>query len=44
MNEALSPLVEMGAALTELAIKGTATAVANKVKSVKDEKDAVRLR
>ena len=44
MNEALSTLVEMGAALTELAIKGTATAVANKVKSVKDEKDAVRLR
>ena len=44
MNEALSPLVEMGAALTELAIKGTATAVANKVKSIKDEKDVARLR
>ena len=44
MNEALSPLVEMGAALTELAIKGTATAVANKVKSIKDEKEVARLR
>ena len=28
------PLVEMGVSLTELAIKGTATAVTNKIKAV----------
>jgi len=38
------PIVEMGVALTELAIKGTATAVTNKIKSVKEEKNAERLR
>lgn len=38
------PLVEMGVSLTELAIKGTATAVTNKIKSVKDEKNVERLR
>ena len=32
------PLVDMGISLTELAIKGTATAVTNKIRSVKDEK------
>ena len=36
------PLVEMGVSLTELAIKGTATAVTNKIKAVKDEKNAER--
>ena len=34
------PLVEMGVSLTELAIKGTATAVTNKIKAIKDEKNA----
>lgn len=38
------PLVEMGVSLTELAIKGTATAVTNKIKAVKDEKNAEKLR
>ena len=32
------PLVEMGVSLTKLAIKGTATAVTNKIKAVKEEK------
>ena len=39
-----TPLVEMGIALTELAVKGTATAVANKIKTVKDEKHSEKLR
>ena len=30
------PLIEMGVSLTELAIKGTATAINNKIKTVKD--------
>ena len=38
------PIVEMGVALTELAVKGTATAVANKVKAVKDEKNTEKVR
>lgn len=38
------PLVEMGVSLTELALKGTATAVVNKVKTVKEEKSAEKLR
>lgn len=38
------PLIAMGTSLTELAVKGTATAVANKVKAVKDEKSADKLR
>lgn len=38
------PLVEMGISLTELAIKGTATAVTNKIESVKDEKNVEKLR
>ena len=40
----VQPLVEMGVSLTELAVKGTATAVTNKIKSVKDEKNAEKLR
>lgn len=40
----VQPLVEMGISLTELAIKGTATAVTNKIKSVKDEKNVEKLR
>ena len=38
------PLVEMGVSLTELAIKGTATAVTNKIKTIKDEKNTEKLR
>lgn len=38
------PLVEMGVSLTELAIKGTATAVTNKIKAVKDEKNIEKIR
>lgn len=38
------PLVDMGISLTELAIKGTATAVTNKIRAVKDEKNAEKLR
>lgn len=33
------PLVEMGISLTELAVKGTTTAVTNKIKAIKDEKN-----
>lgn len=40
----VQPLVEMGVSLTELAVKGTATAVTNKIKSVKDEKNTEKLR
>lgn len=38
------PLVEMGISLTELAIKGTATAITNRIRAVKDEKNAEKLR
>ena len=38
------PLVEMGVSLTELAIKGTATAVTNKIKAIKDEKNTEKVR
>ena len=31
------PLIEMGVSLTQLAIRGTATAVTNKIKTIKDE-------
>lgn len=37
-------LVEMGVSLTELAVKGTATAVNNKIKVVKEEKNVERIR
>lgn len=40
----VQPMVEMGVSLTELAVKGTATAVTNKIKSVKDEKSVEKLR
>lgn len=39
-----SELVGLAGALTELAVKGTATAVSNKIKTVKDEKNAEKLR
>lgn len=38
------PLVEMGVALAELAVKGTASAVSKKIRSIKDEKNAEKLR
>lgn len=34
----------MGAALTELAVKGTATAVSSKIKAIKEEKSAEKIR
>lgn len=34
----------MGVSLTELAIKGTATAVTNKIKAIRDEKNTEKLR
>lgn len=37
-------MVEMGVSLTELAIKGTASAVNKKIRAVKDVKDAEKLR
>ena len=40
----VQPLVEMGVSLTELAVKGTATAVTNKIRTVKDEKNAEKLK
>jgi len=38
------PLVEMGIRLTELAVKGTASAVQKKIKAAKSVKDADKLR
>jgi hypothetical protein len=37
------PLIEMGVSLTQLAIRGTATAVTNKIKTIKDEKSLIDL-
>lgn len=44
MDESMQPLVEMGVSLTELAAKGTASAVTKKIRAVKDIKDAEKLR
>ena len=38
------PLVDMGVALAELAVKGTASAVSKKIRAIKDVKDAEKLR
>ena len=38
------PLIEMGVALSELAVKGTASAVGKKIRAIKDVKDAEKLR
>ena len=38
------PLIEMGVSLTQLAIRGTATAVTNKIKTIKDEKNTEKIR
>lgn len=37
-------LVDMGVALAELAVKGTASAVSKKIRAIKDVKDAEKLR
>lgn len=37
-------LVGLGLSLTELAVKGTATAVSTKIKSIKDEKNADKIK
>ena len=37
-------LVSLGVTLTELALKGTASAVSNKIKSIKEEHNADKLR
>ena len=44
MDESMQPLVEMGVSLTELAVKGTTSAVTKKIRAVKDIKDAEKLR
>lgn len=38
------PMIEMGVSLTELAIKGTATAVTNKIRAIKEEKNSEKIR
>lgn len=40
----VNALAEMGVSLTELAVKGTASAVNKKIRAVKDIKDAEKLR
>ena len=42
--EYVQPLTEMGIALTELAIKGTATAVTKKIKAIQEEKNIEKIR
>ena len=37
-------LLSLGMSLTELAVKGTATAVSNKIKSIKEEKNTENIR
>lgn len=38
------PLVDMGVALAELAVKGTASTVSKKIRAIKDVKDVEKLR
>ena len=40
----MTALAEMGASLTTLAVKGTATAINTKIKSIKDEKNLEKVR
>lgn len=40
----MQPLIETGAALAELAVKGTATKIGNKIRASKNEKDIEKLR
>ena len=45
MDEAIrKEVLGLGATLTELAVKGTATAISNKVKAIKDEHNAEKIR
>nr|WP_315104643.1 hypothetical protein [uncultured Catonella sp.] len=45
MNEMYAnELMGLGSSLTELAVKGTVTAISNKIKAIKDEKNAEKLR
>ena len=45
MDEAISKeVLGLGVTLTELAVKGTATAISNKVKAIKDEHNAEKIR
>lgn len=45
MNEVYTTeLLGLGATLTELAVKGTATAVSSKIKAIKEEKSAEKIR
>ena len=37
-------LIGLGASLTELAVKGTAMAISNKIKTIKDERDTEKLK
>ncbi len=37
-------LIGLGTSLTELALKGTATAISNKIKAIKDEKNVEKIR
>lgn len=38
------PLVELGTSLTALAVKGTATAINSRIKAIRDEKAAEKIR
>ena len=38
------PLVELGASLTTLAVKGTATAINSRIKVIRDEKNVEKIR
>ncbi len=40
----MQPLIEAGAALAELAVKGTATKISNKIRASKNEKDIEKIR
>ena len=40
----VEPLVEVGTSLTTLAVKGTATAINSRIKAIRDEKNAERIR
>lgn len=45
MNEIYTTeFLRLGTALAELAVKGTATAVSNKVRAIKEEKNIERIR
>ena len=37
-------LIGLGSSLTELAVKGTATAITSKIKAIKDEKNTEKIR